>query len=399
MTSRGNEKDVNRRVPAPVLSGHVDDWAESAVDYLDGRVSPEVKAAIQSHLQECPACAARLRTQHSVVACLQETHLDDPPLGLEDRVLGEILFPSEPVTQPRKEEPRGWSVTWNKRIRPWLPATIAVVALMGAVIGYGVVKSDGDLSTEGVDTSQPVVAAESAADTTARGETLGAAPTTAAAATTTLAAAEATETTVPMIAAAEPPVMVDREAMVAGLRDAKAPAYLAFMASAPEQSEDSGSGESTTTVTSAAGDAAATVDTGGVTPKQADDVASQITALTGLTPLEPSLWLGGPTFAAYLSRDDAKQLVDLVRSIGASVGLLVGLIVAPPVGTTDITSRLLERKRDLCELIAERTAKPSVANDSFTTSTLLPPGDQQDGWVPPDKAGTHVLVVIYVQSP
>ncbi len=392
MTSRGNEKDGNGRVPAPVLSGHVDDWAESAVDYLDGRVSPEVKAAIQSHLQECPACAARLRTQHSVVVYLQETYLDDPPLDLEDRVLGEILFPSEPVTQPRKEEPRGWSVTWNKRIRPWLPATIAVIALMGAVIGYGVVKSDGDLSTEGVDTSQPVAAAETAADTTTREETLGATPTTAAA-----------ETTVPITAAAGPPepaVVVDQKAMVAGLRDAEAPAYLAFMAAAPEQPEDTGSGEATTTITTAAGDAAATADTGGVTPEKADDVASQITALTGLTPLrDASLWLGGPTFAAYLSRDDADELVDLVRSIGTSLGLVVGLIVAPPLGTTDIASRLLEHKREFCELVAERTAKPAVVNWSFTTSTLLPPGDQQDDWTPPDDAGTHVLVVIYVQSP
>ncbi len=165
MISRGDEQDGHGRVPAPVLSGHVDDWAELAVDYLDGRVTPEVKAAVQSHLLECPACAARLSAQHSVVAFLQETYLDDPPLDLEDRVLGEVLFPSQPVAQPRKEEPQGWSVTWNKRIRPWLPATIAVVALMGAVIGYGVIKSDGDLSTEGVDTSQPVVAAETAADT------------------------------------------------------------------------------------------------------------------------------------------------------------------------------------------------------------------------------------------
>jgi hypothetical protein len=337
-----------------------------------------------------------------VVAHLQETFLDDPPLDLEDRVLGEILFPSEPVTQPRKEEPRGWSVTWEKRIRPWLPATIAVVALMGAVIGYGVVRSGGDLSTEGVDTSQPVAAAETAADTTTRAGTLSATPTTTAGATTTTAVAEGTETTVAITAAGgpvEPAVVVDRKAMVVDLGAAEAPAYLAFMASAPEQSEDSGSGEATTTVTTAAGDAAAIADTGGVTPEQADHVASQITSLTGLAPLDTSLWLGGPTFAAYLSRDDAEELVDLMRSVGASVGLLVGLIMAPPLGTGDVSSRLLEHKRELCELVAERTAKPAVVNWSFTTSTLLPPEDQQDDWVSPDKAGTHVLVVIYVQSP
>jgi anti-sigma factor RsiW len=393
MISRGDEQDGHGRVPAPVLSGHVDDWAELAVDYLDGRVTPEVKAAVQSHLLECPACAARLGAQQSVVAFLQQTYLDDPPLDLEDRVLGEVLFPSQPVAPPRKEEPQGWSVTWNKKIRPWLPATIAVVALMGAVIGYGVIKSDGNVTTEVADTSQPGVAAEAVAETTAGGGTLAGAPTTAAAATTTLAVAESTESTTVVSAADGPPepeVVVDQKAMVAGLRDAEDTAYLTFMAAAPEQPEDTGSSEVTTTT-------AAAVDAGGVSQEQANNVASQITALTGLTQLPQDLSLGGPTFAAYLSREDADKLVDLVRSIGASVQLVVGLIV--PLGTADITSRLLENKRELCELIAQRTAKPSTANWNFTTSTLPLSGDQQDDPMPPEKAGTHVLVVIYVRSP
>jgi hypothetical protein len=170
------------------------------------------------------------------------------------------------------------------------------------------------------------------------------------------------------------------------------------MGSAPSQPESSTSSGVTTTGTTAAG---ATTDDHvlGVTPKQADDVASQIEALTELTPLPEDLWLGGPTFAAYLPRDDAGQLVDLVRSIGASVGLVVGLITAPAAATSETRSRIVESKRDLCELIANRTAKPAVANWSFTTSTLLPLTDRQDDWLPPDEAGTHVLLVIYVQRP
>ncbi len=406
MMSRGDEHDGLGRVPVPVLSGHVDDWAEMAVDYLDGRLTPEVKAAVQSHIQECPGCAARLHTQHSVVALLQETYLDDTPVDLEDRVLGEILFPSQPVSTPRVEERKGWSVTWNKRIRPWLPATIAVVALLAAITGYGVVRSsDNDLSTEGVTTSQNVAAAtDQAAETAARKETttVGATDTTAAAATTTAAPAGTTETTAAVAAAGapEPVVIVDRKTMAVELRDAQAPAFLTFMAAAPEQSDGSGSGEAGTTVTESAGETS-TTGSEAVSAEQAEDVASQITTFTGLEPLDASLWLGGPTFAAYLPRNDAEQLVDLVRSIGASVGLVVGLIVGQPAGTAYAGARLLEHKDELCELLADRSLKPSVVNWSFTTSTLPPSESEQNGTggMAPDEAGTHVLVVIYVQNP
>lgn len=389
----------------PVPSGHLDEWAELAVDYLDGRAAPEAKAGIQSHLRECPECAARLRTQQSVVTFLQETYLDDPPIDLEDRVLGEVLFPSQPVAAPRKEEPKGWSATWNKRIRPWIPATIAVVALMAAVIGYGVARSGNDLSTEGGGTSQPVAAVEQTSDSATREETLSDTSTTAAAATTTatVVAAGGTESTVPVTASglAEPVFTVEKKAMVAELGDAEAPAYLAFMAAAPEQSDDSGSTEVSSTATESTSETSAGDETGVVSTKQVEDVASQITTFTGLTPLDASLWLGGPTFAAYLPREDAEELVDLVRSIATSVGLVVGLIVAPPAGAAEANARLLENKRDLCVLAADRAPQPAVMNWNFTTSTLLPSGDQEDGveWVPPDEAGGHVLVVIYVQNP
>jgi anti-sigma factor RsiW len=406
MMSRGNEHDGVGRVPASALPGHVDDWAEIAVDYLDGLLAPESKAAVQSHIQECPDCAARLRTQSSVVTFMQETFLDDAPLDLEDRVLGEVLFPSEPVATPRKEEPRGWSGTWNKKIRPWLPATIAVVALMAAITGYGVVRSsNNDLSTEGVGTSTTVAIADQVAETAARSEGNLSATTTAAAATTTAApgsTAAPTETTATFVAAGagEPTVLVDRKTMVAELRAAESPAYLAFMAEAPTQSDDSGSGEASTTVTGSTSETS-TVETAAVSAKQAEDVASQITTLTGLEPLDAGLWLEGPTFAAYLPRDDAEQLVDLVRSIGASVGLVVGLILGQPAGTAEASARLLEHRHELCELLADRSLKPSVVNWSFTTSTLPPSEGGQDGtgWEAAAEAGTHVLVVIYVPKP
>jgi hypothetical protein len=277
---------------------------------------------------------------------------------------------------------------------------------MAAITGYGVVRSsNNELSTEGTGTSTTVAIADQAAETAARSEDTLSATTTAAAATTTAApgsTAPPTETTTTFVAAGagEPTVVVDRKTMAAELRTAESPAYLAFMATTPEQSDDSGSGETSTTATGSTGETS-TVETTAVSAEQAEDVASQITTLTGLEPLDAGLWLGGPTFAAYLPRDDAEQLVDLVRSIGTSVGLVVGLILGQPAGTADAGARLLEHRQELCELLADKSLKPSVVNWSFTTSTLPPSEGGQDGtgWSGADKAASHVLVVIYVPKP
>jgi anti-sigma factor RsiW len=66
---------------------HVDDWAEVAVDYLDGRLDEPTKLAVEDHLSGCPDCAARLRRQQYVVSFVQDTVLDEPP---EDRSTGPL---------------------------------------------------------------------------------------------------------------------------------------------------------------------------------------------------------------------------------------------------------------------------------------------------------------------
>jgi len=78
---------------------HVDDWAEIAVDYLDGQLDHDTRTAVEAHLSGCPDCATRLRRQQYVVSFLQETALDDSPEDLEYRSIGQIIFPS-PGEQP-----------------------------------------------------------------------------------------------------------------------------------------------------------------------------------------------------------------------------------------------------------------------------------------------------------
>jgi anti-sigma factor RsiW len=177
---------------------HVDDWAEVAVDYLDGRLDERTRLAVESHLAGCPDCAARLRTQQSVVRFLQETPLDDPPEDLEYRAIGKIIFPSpggqsfvRPVVKKPSRSPR-----WTRTLRAWLPVTVAVIALLGAVIGYGIsrsgsgtqVASDTDRAVAGITTvaASMTTAAPSVGQVTMAGA--AATVTTAAAATTTTAA-------------------------------------------------------------------------------------------------------------------------------------------------------------------------------------------------------------------
>jgi anti-sigma factor RsiW len=398
MIFRDGERDNRGGAPADTPPGHVDDWGELVVDYLDGRLAPEAKAGIERHLEECRECAARVQTQQHIVTFLRETSLDDPPEDLEYRVLGEILFPSQPLPQPQAKQEVHDSSLWRRKIRPWIPAAVAVAALLMAVVGYGVVHSNSD-STERQQTASTVTSKDQVAGATpSQSEAVGSAlgpTTTAAAATTTTSGAGAMMTTASVsttLAAATQ----DRKAMVDDLRAADAPAYVAFEAPVSQPPGDGQGTEPTTTVPGAATTAEYT---GAVTPGQADAMVTQMVAFTEMEPLEDSLSLGGPTFAAYVSRDDVAQLVDLLRSMGADIGLTVSLSMEPPPAATEAVRRLLERKTELPVLSRQRVPQPAVSSYTFTTSTLAPAGGHPDGTVPatPDQAGTHVLVVFYAR--
>ena len=184
--------------------------------------------------------------------------------------------------------------------------------------------------------------------------------------------------------------------MVRILKDAYAPAYVAFEAPGSRASGDDQSAEPTTTVP---GEPTATDAAAAVSAKQVDDVVLQMIQFTGMEPLDDALSLGGPTFAAFVPRDDVTQLVDLVRSIGASVRLTVSLGMESPAWATEAAARLLEHKAEFPVLSADRVPQPAVSSYAFTTSTLVPADGQPGGTllVLPDEAGTHVLVVFYIR--
>jgi anti-sigma factor RsiW len=404
---------------------HVDDWAEVAVDYLDGQLGQQTRLAVEAHLAGCPECAARLRKQQYVVKFLQETILDDPPEDLEYHSIGELVFPSpggQPLAPPVAAKKPAVKPHRYRLLRPWIPSAIAVVALIAAVVGYNIARSNSNtnVALDSARVATTVTAVAGAATTEAASEATMAgalAPTTTAgAATTTTAlasAAPSTDAQVPTFAATSDP-----KAMVQALQTAQAPTYVSFQTSvaapaAGNLTDDTGStyttaaGATSTTVASPPTTAVATPDTtvpsgevtaGTVSTGQAAALLDQIKQFTGLEPVDKSLWLGGPTFAVFLPRNDAAKLVDLIRSMSSSFGLTVSIDAAPPANTQEACAKLLGLKSTFPVLLSHRAGQPSTWGFDFTTSTLGPTGDGTSGSTKalPDEDGSHVVVVILI---
>ena len=396
---------------------HLDDWTEIAVDYLDGLLDKETRLAVEAHLSRCPECASRLGRQKYVVTVLQEAVLADPPEDLEYRSIGELIFPSpgsEPVVGPVEEKKVYRSPRWFRAFRPWIPATVAVCFLVAAVVGYGVARSNSQTDVAS-DSLRVATSIPAGASTTAGAAALGEVSptgagqimtTTAAAVTTTTALAGSSDSaakTFNTFAATEDP-----RAMVSALESAQAPTYVAFRASAPSV-DDGGSATETTVAATDTTGAPATTDTtaagaggpavGTLTAEQAAALINEIKQFTGLDPVDRTLWIAGPTFAVYLPRQDAAELVDLIRSISSSFGLTVSLEGTPPSSAETANAELLQHKGSFPILEASRSLQPSTWNYDFTTSTLS--GGSGDGSPPsaeslPDADGSHVVVIIWI---
>ena len=400
--------------PGRSLAGHVDDWEELAADYVDGALDPESRAAVQAHLDACADCAKRLDVQKNVSALLHETPLEDGPADLEDRVMGEMLFPKTPARSVKAAaaERARWSNLWRRRIRPWIPATVAVAALFAALISFGllhgtagresmVTTTAGAVATTTAEASgrpevasAPSTTATTAAPATTAGASVGAgvpaagqadtsapAPTFAAAATTTTTAGspptespvtEAPNTMATRVAAGTS----DTKTMIADLQQAGAPLYFVFAATA--------SGDESTSSTD--GDDQA-------------KLAEQITQLTGLQPVSGDLSLDGTTFAAYVRKKDATAIVELLQSIGNGLQLTVTL-ASQPLGAhaqeraADYGALLEQQGAAIPELTASTAPQPSVAKYAYATSTVATDGQIPADWLAPD--GTHALIVVYL---
>jgi hypothetical protein len=365
---------TNPGIPsASAISGHLGDWEPIATDYVDGKTDP----AVRTHLESCPRCAAQIASQQDIIALLHEAPMIDPPPGLEDRILGEALFPREtaPDQGQRSLAATGPHRTWHG-LRAWLPATAGVVAVLAAVVAYGATRSD-ELGTE---SAVPTTAAAFTATAEVDGELAtgkdAAPPTDIAGASDEAVSTDSALVLGAAVGASQSealqpagPYLAEKQAMTEGLASTDAPAYFFYLVN----------------------------DGSLVTAEQADSIAGHVTSATGLQLIGQASADGARAFAAFVPREDAPAVVELLRSIGASLQLSLSLSLAPGAAVSEWAEALFADKCELAELSASPSQPPASAGWSYTTSTSPPTtaGSSQAVRVPsPDEVGTHVLVVI-----
>ena len=138
--------------------------------------------------------------------------------------------------------------------------------------------------------------------------------------------------------------------------------------------------------------------TGLVSAEQADSVASQLTAATGLRLMDRGVASGVRAFAAFVPRNDSEALVHLLCSIGSSLKLDVCLSLEPGAEVASWADSMLQDKYSLAVLSALPSKPPAGSGWVYTTSTA--PTTTSDGAKASkstllSEAGTHVLVVVY----
>lgn len=403
MTYRGNEPD-NPGTGRPMIpSGHLDDWAESIVDFLDGTAEPNISAAIEAHLATCPDCVVRLADQRSTASYLRGLPSVDAPEGLEDRILGELLFPSKVIHLPEPQESR-WPTLWHRRLRAWVPAAAAVAAVLVGVVAFGLISSaGGDKDMTVSAPSSTVAAAPAAAMETAsapledpEGDTAFVGAAGGIDQPTTTAGAVGTETTTTTAVAVAGDAVTDRRAMVDALKSSAGPLFLTFRPTPTEPGEE-GAGERP----GPDGTDGTDPDTGRMITSASDrwieEALNQLREFTQLEPLPAAFSEGDLVFAAYLNHDHVSAFVDLLRSIAASIRLDLMLQTEPDQDGGPSAARISEGASEVPLLLSRVLPQPSVNRYTFTTSTLPPAERSSTDFQLPHEAGTHVLTVLFIR--
>jgi hypothetical protein len=190
-----------------------------------------------------------------------------------------------------------------------------------------------------------------------------------------------TESSVP------PTAIQDKALLIDALESTNGPAYLTLAGTAGSGPADNNSAPASTTSTGSTGQSDQSI------TAQLQQKAALITNMTTLEPLSTGLWLGGPTFAAFLRQSDASTLVDLLNS----AGMTVALEPTPPDNMTEIAAQILDRRPDLPVLGSGVSQQPSGDGNALTTSTLAPAGQSSGTQVTlPDEGGAYVLIILVV---
>ena len=410
--------DDNRPGPGADASAepldHIDEWADLALDYIDGTAAPAEAARVEAHVADCPSCSARLQQQRAFASQLAAIPLVEAPEGLEDRILGEFLFPSQvPPALPEPEKAPVVSL-WQRRLRAWVPAAAAVAAVFVGIVAYGLLSSSddqeaADLFTTTTPTAAVAVvpASQDGMDPPANEGQLGSATTLATATETTAGGSSPSDGTDPSVASVDTPpaTITSRRAMVDAMKTSSGPLYLALAPSSTGNEEgqtgdttaaDPSSDGGTTESSAAASRETSTDSTGDVAQNWMEQTVREIVQFTELLPLPESVSEPGPVFAAYLDHDHVSAFIDLMLSIANSIHLNVSM-QAEPDADSGMATMIEQHKDDLPALLSHVIPQPAVVRYSFTTSTLVSPSGAGEEGASPDQAGTHVLTIVFLK--
>ena len=366
--------------PDSAISGHLDKWEESAVDYVDGRLSESARSAVEAHLDACPECAARMAAHRAASALFADTALADPPAGLEAQVLEQVfqvtaaasagsIFARRRAAQGRTKRPRALPAG------PWIPALAGAAAVVALVLALTISNSPSQLNesrstlagafSEGTTVQAAADGAVAQSSTTTR-EQMAVNVT----AGTDVPGSTGTTSNTASFASLQPvgPFVQDEEVMAGELAQASAPAYVFFD----------------------------TPDDSAVTAQQADTLATELTSQTGLRLVDQEASSGVRAFAAFVPREDCSAVVDLLFLMGDSMKLSVCMSLQPGDQVTDWADTVLQDKYSVAELSASRVTPTGWR---YTTSTA-PPTTQGTAVTtksaPLEDSEAHVLVVIFV---
>src|SRR5215468_1383163 len=88
-------------------------------DYLEGDVSPELRAAMEAHFKDCKHCMAVLNGSKNVVELYGDDQLFELPIGFDARLRQRLAHATQATSLPRSSG------------RMWLLAIAAAALVVG----------------------------------------------------------------------------------------------------------------------------------------------------------------------------------------------------------------------------------------------------------------------------